>query len=484
MSNKKNKFAKYFQTPDMKQSKKRTSNDVNVIYSDNEVNINIKDVGKGKTYFVRTYGCQMNDHDTEVMQGLLEEIGYTQAADVEFADVVIFNTCAIRENAENKVFGEIGRLKGLKNEDPDKIFAICGCMSQEQEIVNKLLKTYTWIDIIFGTHNIHRLPELLNHAIMDKERVVEVWSDEGDVVENLPKVRNSKLKAWVNIIYGCDKFCTYCIVPYTRGKERSRMPKDILEEVTQLVSEGYQEITLLGQNVNAYGKDLDINYTMSNLLEDVAKLNIPRLRFMTSHPWDFDDDMIDIIAKYDNIMPRMHLPVQSGNNEILKIMGRSYTREMYLELFTKLKKAKPNMIISTDIIVGYPNETEEQFLETLSLYEICKFDYAFTFIYSPREGTPASKMIDNVTMDVKKDRLARLNVLVSKYQVESNDAFFETENLVLIEGESNRDPEILAGYNEHEKLVLVRADKSNIGKIVKVKITEARKHNLIGELIN
>jgi tRNA-2-methylthio-N6-dimethylallyladenosine synthase len=476
--------SKYFTKPDMQSSKKRTKLDVNTVYANLEIDDMIKNVGINKKYFIRTYGCQMNVHDTEIMAGILIDLGYTEADVVEDADLVIFNTCAIRENAEMKVFGEIGRLAPLKVENPDKIFAVCGCMSQEEGVVNRLLEKHTQIDMIFGTHNIHRLPQLLKEAIFSKEKVVEVWSHEGEIIEALPKVRASKVKAWVNIIYGCDKFCTYCIVPFTRGKERSRNSQDIIDEVLDLVANGYSEVTLLGQNVNAYGKDLGKDYTMSNLLEDVAKTGIKRIRFTTSHPWDFDDAMIEVIKKYDNIMPHIHLPVQAGNNEILKIMGRSYTREDYIVLFDKLRAAKPDMEITTDIIVGYPNETHEQFLDTITLYEYCKFDGAFTFIYSPREGTPAAKMEDNVDMQTKKDRLHALNAIVNATAKASYEKMMGRTLDVLVEGVSTKNDHIMAGYSGHNKLVLFEGGEELIGKIVKVKITNPRNTALIGELVD
>ncbi len=476
-------FAKYFQTPDMKAGKKRTREDVEVIYDAMQIDESMRGIGKNKTYFIRTYGCQMNDHDTEVMAGILENLEFTKVDDVNIADVVIFNTCAIRENAENKVLGEISRLKPLKLENPDKVFAVCGCMSQEEGIVNRLLTKYPMVDMIFGTHNIHRLAELLKNAMFDKERVVEVWSKEGEIIEDLPKVRNSKTKAWVNIIYGCDKFCTYCIVPFTRGKERSRHHEDILEELAELKEQGYKEVTLLGQNVNAYGKDLNNDYLMGHLLEDVAKLGFERIRFTTSHPWDFDDYMIDIIGKYQNIMPSIHLPVQSGNDAILKIMGRSYNRESYLELVRKLKTVRDDIIFTTDIIVGYPNETEEQFLDTLSIYEEVKYDTAFAFIYSPREGTPAAKMEDNVPIEVKKERLSRLQEVIVKYQKQNNLRYQDRIIKVLVESESNKTPGVMAGYSEDSKLILFPGDKSLIGEIVDVKINECRQHNLKGKIV-
>ncbi len=468
--------------PDMRAAKKRSRNTPDVIDGEALIPMELLNIGNNKTYCIKTYGCQMNEHDTEIMSGLLEMIGYTATEDIEAADVVIFNTCAVRENAENKVFGKIGSLKKLKLENPEKIFAVCGCMSQEEDIVTKLLTKYNYIDLIFGTHNIHRLPALIDDAMKSKAMVVEVWSQEGDIVENLPRERASKTKAWVNIIYGCDKFCTYCIVPYTRGKERSRRPEDILEEIRELKAEGYKEVTLLGQNVNAYGKDIE-GYTMANLLEDVAKIGIPRVRFTTSHPWDFDSAMIDIIAKYDNIMPHMHLPVQSGNNDILKIMGRNYTREGYLKLYDEFVEKIPNLSTSTDIIVGYPNETEEQFLDTLSIYDYCQYDTAFTFIYSPREGTPAAKMKDNVDPAVKKDRLNRLSAKAKEYSLQKNQALVGTTMKVLVDGPSQKDETILAGYTESLKLVHFTGDKSLAGEIVDVKINRANTFNLYGDLV-
>ncbi len=468
--------------PDMRAAKKRSKNAPEVIDGEALITPELINLGQGKTYCIQTYGCQMNEHDTEVMSGLLEMIGYTATNEIEQADLIILNTCAVRENAENKVFGKLGDLKHLKKENPEKIFAVCGCMSQEEDIVNTLLTKFNYVDLIFGTHNIHRLPSLIDDALKSKAMVVEVWSQEGDIVENLPRERASKTKAWVNIIYGCDKFCTYCIVPYTRGKERSRMPEDILDEIRQLKAEDYKEVTLLGQNVNAYGKDLD-GYSMANLLEDVAKIGIPRVRFTTSHPWDFDSAMIDVIAKYDNIMPQIHLPVQSGNNEILKIMGRSYTREQYLKLFDELTTKVKGLATSTDIIVGYPNETEEQFLDTLSVYDYCQYDTAFTFIYSPREGTPAAKMKDNVEMAVKKDRLSSLQAKVKEYALAKNQAMVGKTLKVLIDGPSQKDETVLAGYSEELKLVHLKADSKHIGQIVEVKITEAKSFNLYGELV-
>ena len=355
-------------------------------------------------------------------------------------------------------------------------------MAQEEVVINEILEKYNWLDIVFGTHNIHALPDILLKALKNKKINVEVLSIEGDVVENIPVKRDSKYKAWVNIMYGCDKFCTYCIVPYTRGKQRSRLPEFIIEEVNKLVTDGYKEVTLLGQNVNAYGKDLDINYGMANLLEDVANTGIERIRFVTSHPWDFTDEMIEIIKKYDNIMPYIHLPLQSGSNNILKLMGRRYTKESYLKLFEKLKKIIPNVSITTDIIVGFPNETLDDFNETLEVVNKCKFDSAFTFIFSPREGTPAAKMNDSISLEEKNRRLYELNEVVNKYALENNMKYLNQTVKVLLEETSKKDENMLVGYTETMKLVNVKADKKYIGKIVDVKITDVKTWSMDGTI--
>src|SRR5690606_17277091 len=434
----------------------------------------MKNAGKGKRFLIRTYGCQMNEHDTEVMAGIFMEMGYEPTENTEDADIILLNTCAIRENAENKVFGEIGHLKPLKLEKPDLLIGVCGCMSQEESVVNKILEKHQFIDMIFGTHNIHRLPYIVKEAMFSKEMVVEVWSKEGDIIENLPKVRKGNIKGWVNIMYGCDKFCTYCIVPYTRGKERSRRPEDIIEEVRHLARQGYKEITLLGQNVNAYGKDFtDMKYGLGDLMDEIRKIDIPRVRFTTSHPRDFDDHLISVLAKGGNLMEHIHLPVQSGSSQVLKLMSRKYTRETYLELVRKMKEQIPNASFTTDIIVGFPNETDEQFEETLSLYKEVEFDSAYTFIYSPHEGTPAAKMEDNIPMEVKKERLQRLNALVNEISAKKNRAYQGQIVEVLVEGESKNNPDVLAGYTTKNKLVNFIGPKSAIGKIVKVKITQA-----------
>lgn len=479
-------YSKYFERvyipPSLKDAKKRGKEEVKY-HKDFVIPEHLKGMGEGRKFYIRTYGCQMNEHDTEVMAGIFMQLGYKPTDSTEDADVILLNTCAIRENAENKVFGEIGHLKPLKMEKPDLILGVCGCMSQEESVVNKILKQYQYVDLIFGTHNIHRLPHLLNEAYMSKEMVVEVWSKEGDVIENLPKVRKGNIKAWVNIMYGCDKFCTYCIVPYTRGKERSRRPEDIIQEVRHLAAQGYKEITLLGQNVNAYGKDFDdIKYGLGDLMDELRKIDIARIRFTTSHPKDFDDRLIEVLAKGGNLVDHIHLPVQSGSSEILKLMARKYTREQYLELVQKIKKAIPNVSLTTDIIVGFPNETDEQFEETLSLYREVGFDSAYTFIYSPREGTPAAKMKDNVPMEVKKERLQRLNALVNEISAQKMKEYEGKVVEVLVEGESKNNPDILAGYTRKNKLVNFKGPKSAIGQLVKVKITKAKTWTLDGEM--
>lgn len=479
-------YSKYFETvytaPSLKDAKKRGKEEV-TYHKDFDIPEEFLGMGNGRKFYIRTYGCQMNEHDTEVMAGIFLGLGYEHTDSVEEANVILLNTCAIRENAENKVFGELGHLKHLKRENPDLLLGVCGCMSQEESVVNKILKTYHQVDMIFGTHNIHRLPNILKEAYMSKEIVVEVWSKEGDVIENLPKVRRGNIKAWVNIMYGCDKFCTYCIVPYTRGKERSRRPEDIIQEVRLLASQGYQEITLLGQNVNAYGKDFtDLKYGLGDLMEEIRKIDIPRIRFTTSHPRDFDDHLIEVLAKGGNLMDHIHLPVQSGSSEVLKIMARKYTREQYLELVHKIKAEIPDVTLTTDIIVGYPNETDEQFEETLSLVREVGYESAYTFIYSPREGTPAAKMQDNIPMEVKKERLQRLNALVNEQSAQSMKKYQDQIVEVLVEGESKNNPDVLAGYTSKMKLVNFVGPKSAIGKIVKVKITDAKTWSLNGEM--
>ena len=466
--------------PQREKARVRTKN--KVLTKNYEIPERLKSIGLGKTYYIKTYGCQMNVHDSENIKAILEDMGFSESEEFEKADLILLNTCAIRENAHNKVFGMIGRIKHLKEERPDVIAGVCGCMAQEEGVVSEILSKYKFLDIVFGTHNIHELPLVLEKHLKNNKLEVEVYSCEGDIIEDMPVKRDSKYKAWVNIMYGCDKFCTYCIVPYTRGKQRSRNPRDIIKEVEKLKKEGYKEVTLLGQNVNAYGKDLDINYDMSNLLSDVASTGIDRVRFVTSHPWDFTDEMVDTISKYDNIMPYIHLPLQSGSDRILKLMGRRYTKESYLKLFNKIKNTIPNVSITTDIIVGFPSESEEDFEDTLDVVNRCKFDSAFTFIFSPREGTPASKMKDDISLSEKEERLYKLNELVNKYSKEANEKYLGKIVKVLLEGESSKKGALM-GYTDTMKLVNVKGSADLIGKIVDVRICDVKSFSMDGEII-
>ena len=443
----------------------------------------VKDKYKGMTFYLKTYGCQMNEHDGENIEALLVFLGFSKVDRYEDADLVLLNTCSIRENAHNKAFGMLGRLKHLKEEKKNLIVGLCGCMAQESGVVEKILRDYKWVNFVFGTHNMYQLPEIIDKAIEENKQQIEVFSREGDLIEGLPVLRVNNYKAYVNIIYGCNKFCTYCIVPYTRGRERSRLKEDVLAEVKKLVDDGYKEVTLLGQNVNAYGKDIYDDYTMANLLEDVAKMGIPRIRFTTSHPWDFTDEMIDVIAEYPNIMPSVHLPVQSGSSRILKLMGRRYTRESYLELFHKIKDKVPGVSISTDIIVGFPGETEEDFQETLSLVRECQYDNAFTFVFSKREGTPACRLADPVSQEEKEERLQRLNEVVNTYFLENNKKLVGKEVEVLVEGISEK-KHMYYGYTDTNKLINFSSKKElTPGDLVMVKVSEAKTWSLDGEAV-
>jgi tRNA-2-methylthio-N6-dimethylallyladenosine synthase len=469
--------------PNQRREKQRGKEDIQVLY-DNTIPEELKGLGVGKRYIIYTFGCQMNEHDSETIKGMLEEMGYTSTEDRKEADIILLNTCAIRENAEDKVFGELGHLKGLKREKPELLLGVCGCMSQEEGVVNRILQKHSFVDMIFGTHNVHRLPHLIREALFSKEMVVEVWSKEGDIIENLPKKREG-MRAWVNIMYGCDKFCTYCIVPFTRGKERSRRPEDVIAEVRELARQGFKEITLLGQNVNAYGKDFtDIDYLFADLMDDISKIDIPRVRFMTSHPRDFDDDLISVLAKGGNLVEHIHLPVQSGSSAILKKMSRKYSREHYLDLVERIKVAIPNVVLTTDIIVGFPGETDEQFEDTISLVQEVGFDFSYSYIYSPREGTPAAVMEDNVPMEVKKARLQRLNEAINEYSRKSNDAVLGQVVEVLVEGESKNNTNVLAGRTRSNKLVHFEGGSDLIGTFVKVEITDPMTWYIKGNIVS
>ena len=461
--------------PDLNVARDRTSKENKYI----ELNENLKNVFNGQKYFLRTYGCQMNVHDSEAIKNYLETLGYINTENIEEANLVVLNTCAIRENARDKVVGFLGKCKYLKKNRDNFTIVLAGCMTEQPDFIDNVRKNHNYVDIVIGTHNIHELPKLLLER--EEKQTIEVYSNSDEVIEGMNFKRDSHITAWVNIMYGCDKFCTYCIVPYTRGRERSRKLESIIKEVEHLKQNGYKEITLLGQNVNAYGKD--IGETFSNLLEQVAKTGIERIRFVTSHPWNFTDEMIDVIAKYDNVMPYIHLPLQSGSDDILKRMNRRYTKEEYLNLFRKMKERIPNVSITTDIIVGFPNESDEDFENTLDVVRTCEYDGAFTFIFSPRVGTPASRMKDEISMEIKEERLQKLNELVNFYSNKNNQKYLGKIVDVLILGVSEKDKNKVYGYTDTMKLVNVSSEKDIIGKIVKVKILEAKSFSLDGEYV-
>ncbi len=461
--------------PDLNIAKDRTSKENKYI----ELNENYSKVFKDKKYFLRTYGCQMNVHDSEAIRSYLETLGLTNTENINEANVVVLNTCAIRENARDKVIGFLGKCKYLKKNRDDFKIVLAGCMTEQPDFIDIVRKKHKYVDIIIGTHNLYDLPKLLIDSF--KEQTIEVYSNSDEIIEGMHFERDSKITAWVNIMYGCDKFCTYCIVPYTRGRERSRKKDDILKEIMELKNNGYKEVTLLGQNVNAYGKD--IGESFANLLEETAKTGIERIRFVTSHPWNFTDEMIDVIAKYKNIMPYIHLPIQSGSNTILKRMNRKYTKEEYLELFHKMKERIPNVSITTDIIVGFPGETESDFNDTLEVVKTCEYDGAYTFIFSPREGTPAAKMVDDTPLNVKEERLYKLNELVNSYSLKSNQKYLNKVVEVLVLGVSDKDSTKVYGYTDTMKLVNITSNEDIIGKIVKIKITDAKSFSLDGEFI-
>ncbi len=472
---------KYFK-PDLKKARKRTKNTIEEVKF--ELKPDLQNIGNHKKYQIHTYGCQGNEADSETMSGILELMGFTRTDVESESDVIIINTCAIRENAENRIWGELGRLKAYKRQNPDLILGLAGCMAQEEKVVDRILSKYQHVDIVFGTHNIHKLPEYIETAIFSKERVIEVFSKEGEIVENLPKVRDHKFKAWVNIMFGCDEFCTYCIVPYTRGRERSRSKDEIIAEVKALVEQGYLEVSLLGQNVNAYGKDFkEIDYTFGDLLRDLNKTGIERIRFTTSHPHDLDLKTMEAMRDCEHVMPFFHLPVQSGSNPILKRMNRHYTKESYLDTLYKLKETVPGISVTTDIIVGFPGETEEDFLETLDLVEKADYEGAFTFVFSKRAGTPAASYEDDTPEEEKKQRLYRLNEKINAGYLRGNERFVGSVVKVLVDGVSKHDEEVLAGYTENQKLINFKGDKSLIGKIVSVKVTKAKTWFLMGELV-
>ncbi|NLJ59237.1 MAG: tRNA (N6-isopentenyl adenosine(37)-C2)-methylthiotransferase MiaB [Tissierellia bacterium] len=436
--------------------------------------------GRRKTYHILTYGCQMNEHDSEKISGMLTSIGYVETEDEKKADLVIFNTCLIRENAELKVFGKLGEVKGLKRKNPNLLVAVCGCMMQREEIREKVQKKFSFVDIIFGTNTIHELPMLIYNVEINKRKSVDIVDNTELIYEDMPKMRKFKHKALVNITYGCNNFCTYCVVPYVRGREKSRDPEDIIQEIKLLAEDGCKEVTLLGQNVNSYGNNLESEFTFAQLLYAVNEIDgIERIRFMTSHPKDLTEDLIKAIKECDKVCNHLHLPVQAGSNDVLKRMNRKYTKEHYLNLVEKLKEAVPDIAVTTDIIVGFPGETEEDFSETIEMVEKVEYDSAFTFLYSVREGTKAALMEDQVPDEVKHERFNRLLDVLYPIVLKKNQDCIGKVFPVLVE---TAEDDELTGRTEHFKLVHFKGSKDLIGEIVNVKVTDVKTFHMKGEI--
>ena len=446
------------------------------------ISTRIKEAGRPLTYHISTFGCQMNFKDSEKLACILEEIGYVET-ETEAADFVLLNTCTVRENANQKVYGHLGILKNYKKKNPHMMIALCGCMMQEELVVEKLKESYRFVDIIFGTHNIYKLAELIQTRLESDRMVVDLWKDAKEIVEDLPSVRKYTFKAGVNIMFGCNNFCSYCIVPYVRGRERSREPEDIIHEIEDMVSEGVVEIMLLGQNVNSYGKTLEHPISFAQLLERVEQIpGLKRIRFMTSHPKDLSDDLITVMAKSEKICRHMHLPVQSGSSRLLERMNRRYTKEHYLELVRKLREAIPDISLTTDIIVGFPGETEEDFEETLDVVRQAEYDSAYTFIYSKRTGTPAANMPDQIPDDVVKERFNRLLQVVAESSAKRTGRLEGQTAEVLVEGISEQDPSMITGRLSNNLLVHFPGDESYIGKLCKVHLDQAKGFYYIGTM--
>lgn len=438
--------------------------------------------GKRKTYSILTYGCQMNEHDSEKISGMLESIGYVETDDEKSADLVIFNTCLIRENAELKVFGKLGEVKGLKRSNPDMLVAVCGCMMQKQEIREKVLKKFSFVDMIFGTNTIHELPVLIYNAEINKRKSVDIVDNTELIYEDMPKLRKFKHKALVNITYGCNNFCTYCVVPYVRGREKSREPNEIIQEIKVLAEDGCKEVTLLGQNVNSYGSNLENKFTFAELLYEINKIDgIERIRFMTSHPKDLTDDLIKAIKECDKVCNHVHLPVQAGSNEVLHRMNRKYTKEHYLNLVEKLKAAIPDIAITTDIIVGFPGETEDDFEETIEVVKKVEYDSAFTFLYSVREGTIAATMGDQIPDEIKHQRFDKLLDVLYPIVLEKNQQCIDKVYPVLVESAEGGQ---LTGRTEHFRLVHFKGSEDLVGQIVNVKINSVKTFHTEGIIVD
>ncbi len=433
-------------------------------------------------YIIQTFGCQMNEHDSEKLCAMLDSMGYEQGMMVDECDLIIYNTCAVRENAELKVFGNLGHLKLAKRKNPDLKIAVCGCMMQQPHVVKEIKSKYKHVDLVFGTHNLYKFPELLTKSIESEKLLVDVWDVDGEVVEGLKSNRKFELKAFVNIMYGCNNFCTYCIVPYTRGRERSRTPEDIINEIKELVENGTKEITLLGQNVDSYGKTLENPMTFAELLHEVNKIDgLERIRFMTSHPKDISDEVIYAIRDCEKVCEFLHLPVQCGSSSLLKVMNRHYTKEQYLEIIEKAKKEVPGIAFSTDLMIGFPGETEEDLLDTIDVVEKVRYDSAFTFIYSKRKGTPAAEMENQIPEDVKHERFNRVLERVNAIVGEINKSYIGKTVEVLVEGKSKTDENKFMGRTRQNKLVNFTTEDTNlIGKLVNVDIVDATGFSLIG----
>ena len=439
---------------------------------------------KNLKYYIETWGCQMNEEDSEKLSGMLKRIGYTKTEAKEEASIILFNTCCVRENAENKVYGNLGLLKKLKKNNPDLVIGICGCMMQQKGMADKILKEFPYVDIIFGTHNSYKFPEYLNRVKTEGVQVKEIFDKETEIIEGIPVDRESSIKAFVTIMYGCNNFCTYCVVPYVRGRERSRRPEEIEKEIKELVAQGYKEITLLGQNVNSYGKGLEEEIDFAKLLRRINEIEgLERVRFMTSHPKDLTEDVIMAIKECDKLCEQIHLPVQSGSDEILKKMNRHYDREKYMSLIKKIKEEIPECSLTTDIIVGFPGETEENFLDTLNLCGEVGYDSAFTFIYSRRNHTPADRMEDQVPDDVKHERFNRLVDVINKGVINGNKVYEGRTVEVLVEGPSKNDETKLMGRTRNGRLVNFPGDVSMVGKLVNVHINRAQPFSLLGEIV-
>ena len=442
-----------------------------------------------KTFHITTFGCQMNEHDSETLAGMLIEKGYVPAAERKDANIVIFNTCNIRENADKRFFGTLGQLKRRKTEQRENFtVCVCGCMMQQQHIIDTIKAKYPWVDVIFGTHNLHQLPELLDNLYKEKHKQLAIWEEGGEIVEGLPARRLFKHKAFVNIMYGCNNFCTYCIVPYTRGRERSRAAEDILKEVQALAADGVKEITLLGQNVNSYkgiSRENSEKTDFTDLIYMLSEVDgIERIRFMTSHPKDISDKLIAAYGKCEKLCHYIHLPVQAGSSKVLKEMNRHYTREDYLEIVRKLREVDPDIAISTDIIVGFPGETEEEFEETLTLCEEVRYDSAFTFLYSVRKGTPAEKFENQIPEEIKHERFNRLVDVINRISAEKNAEYVERIEKVLVDGPSKNNSKTYGGRTESFKLVNFRGTPDMIGQVIDVLITGANTFSLEGEVKN